>query len=58
MSDIDPGAQAAPFLKYHSDPYAVIVDGKVYWIQDAYTVTSRIRTRSAPIWIDYQTAAD
>jgi uncharacterized membrane protein (UPF0182 family) len=33
--------KAAPFLKYDSDPYAVIVDGKVYWIQDAYTVTSR-----------------
>ena len=33
--------KAAPFLKYDSDPYAVIVGGKVYWVQDAYTVTSR-----------------
>jgi uncharacterized membrane protein (UPF0182 family) len=33
--------KAAPFLKYDSDPYAVIVNGKVFWIQDAYTVTSR-----------------
>ncbi len=33
--------KAAPFLKYDSDPYSVIVDGKVYWVQDAYTVTSR-----------------
>ncbi|MDQ6616373.1 MAG: UPF0182 family protein [Actinomycetota bacterium] len=33
--------KAAPFLKYDSDPYGVIFDGKIYWIQDAYTVTSR-----------------
>ena len=29
----------APFLKYDKDPYLVIADGKLYWIQDAYTVT-------------------
>ncbi|HEX3541574.1 MAG TPA: UPF0182 family protein [Acidimicrobiales bacterium] len=33
--------KAAPFLKYDSDPYATVVNGKIYWIQDAYTVTSR-----------------
>ncbi|MDE3101873.1 MAG: UPF0182 family protein [Chloroflexota bacterium] len=27
----------APFLQYDSDPYLVIADGKLYWIQDAYT---------------------
>ena len=29
----------APFLKYDQDPYLVISGGKLYWIQDAYTVT-------------------
>jgi uncharacterized membrane protein (UPF0182 family) len=33
--------KAAPFLKYDSDPYAVTVNGRLYWIQDAYTVTNR-----------------
>jgi uncharacterized membrane protein (UPF0182 family) len=33
--------KAAPFLKYDSDPYAVLLNGRIYWIQDAYTVTSR-----------------
>lgn len=27
----------APFLSYENDPYAVIADGKIYWIIDAYT---------------------
>jgi uncharacterized membrane protein (UPF0182 family) len=32
--------KAAPFLKFDSDPYAVIAnDGKVYWVLDAYTTT-------------------
>jgi uncharacterized protein len=29
----------APFLRYDSDPYIVINDEKLFWIQDAYTVT-------------------
>ena len=29
----------APFLKYDSDPYLVISEGKLFWIQDAYTTT-------------------
>ncbi len=33
--------KAAPFLKYDSDPYGVVVNGRIYWVQDAYTVTSR-----------------
>jgi uncharacterized membrane protein (UPF0182 family) len=28
-------------LSYDGDPYLVIIDGKLYWIQDAYTVTDR-----------------
>lgn len=31
--------KAAPFLKLDSDPYAVIDNGQVYWILDAYTAT-------------------
>jgi hypothetical protein len=31
----------APFLRLDADPYLVIVDGKLYWIQDAYTTTDR-----------------
>ena len=31
----------APFLKLDSDPYMVIDDGKLFWIQDAYTVSDR-----------------
>jgi uncharacterized membrane protein (UPF0182 family) len=32
--------QVAPFLLYDADPYLVIVDGRLIWLQDAYTVTS------------------
>ncbi|MGH3471058.1 MAG: UPF0182 family protein, partial [Nocardioidaceae bacterium] len=31
--------KAAPFLKYDADPYAVILNGQVYWVVDAYTTT-------------------
>ena len=34
-------SQVAPFLKLDADPYAVLSDGKLYWIQDAYTVSDR-----------------
>jgi len=30
-----------PFLKLDSDPYLVIMDGRLFWIQDAYTTTDR-----------------
>jgi len=29
----------APFLQYDSDPYLAIADGRLYWIQDAYTTS-------------------
>jgi hypothetical protein len=29
----------APFLFYDSDPYMVISDGRLFWIQDAYTTS-------------------
>ncbi|MBM2810146.1 MAG: hypothetical protein HW416_905 [Chloroflexi bacterium] len=33
--------QIAPFLRLDPDPYVVIADGALYWIQDAYTTTDR-----------------
>jgi uncharacterized membrane protein (UPF0182 family) len=31
----------APFLRLDKDPYLVVADGKLYWIQDCYTVSDR-----------------
>lgn len=31
----------APFLHFDGDPYAVVVDGRVQWVVDAFTTTSR-----------------
>ncbi|HEX8220715.1 MAG TPA: UPF0182 family protein, partial [Chloroflexia bacterium] len=33
--------ELAPFLMYDHDPYLVIADGKLYWMQDAYTYSDR-----------------
>lgn len=30
----------APFLTYDRDPYAVVADGRIFWIADAYTTTN------------------
>ncbi len=38
----------APFLEYDYDPYPVILDGKIYWLQDAYT-TSGMYPYSRPV---------
>ena len=32
--------RVAPLLLYDSDPYLVIMDGRLIWVQDAYTVTA------------------
>ena len=34
---IDRVSEIAPFLSFDGDPYIVVVDGKLYWIIDAYT---------------------
>ncbi|CAG0979829.1 partial hypothetical protein, partial [Anaerolineae bacterium] len=34
-------ARVAPFLQLDRDPYLVIADGRLYWIQDAYTTSGR-----------------
>jgi len=31
----------APFLKLDSDPYLVVIEGRLFWIQDAYTTSDR-----------------
>jgi uncharacterized membrane protein (UPF0182 family) len=31
----------APFLKLDGDPYLVVMEGRFFWIQDAYTTTDR-----------------
>ncbi len=36
----DRAMELAPFLTFDSDPYLVVVDGKLYWILDAYTTAS------------------
>jgi uncharacterized membrane protein (UPF0182 family) len=32
--------KAAPFLRYDSDPYPVVLDGKITWVLDAYTTSN------------------
>ncbi len=34
-------SKALPFLELDSDPYLIVVEGKLKWIQDAYTTTDR-----------------
>jgi uncharacterized membrane protein (UPF0182 family) len=34
-------SEIAPFLTLDRDPYAVLSNGKLYWIQDAYTTSDR-----------------
>ena len=36
----DRASELAPFLTFDSDPYLVVVDGRLYWILDAYTTAS------------------
>ena len=33
--------KAAPFLRYDGDPYPIVYRGRVVWMYDAYTTTSR-----------------
>src|SRR5205807_8099461 len=33
--------KSAPFLQYDADPYPVLLNGRIYWMQDAYTTTDR-----------------
>lgn len=42
FNEVDPRrfSKLVPFLKFDSDPYLVVVEGRLKWIQDAYTVTN------------------
>ena len=40
-------AKIAPFLTLDSDPYLVVAGGKLYWILDGYTTTSRYQYAQA-----------
>src|SRR6185295_3759868 len=31
----------APFLRYESEPYLLISNGRLFWLQDAYTASTR-----------------
>jgi uncharacterized protein len=46
-------AKIAPFLILDQDPYAVVHDGRIVWIQDAYTVTDRYPYSSAAGGVNY-----
>ncbi len=45
--------QIAPFLRLDQDPYAVVSEGKQYWIQDAYTVSDHF-PYSSPHAADFE----
>jgi uncharacterized protein len=47
-------ARIAPFVQYDPDPYLVISDGRLFWLQDAYTTTRRYPySTPAPNGINY-----
>ncbi len=37
---VQDAVRLAPYLRFDDDPYAVVAEGKIYWILDAYTVAS------------------
>ncbi|NEQ53900.1 MAG: UPF0182 family protein, partial [Leptolyngbya sp. SIO3F4] len=41
--------QLAPFLSLDSDPYLAVIDGRLQWIVDAYTLSNRY-PYSEPLW--------
>lgn len=41
--------QLAPFLSLDSDPYLAVIDGRLKWIVDAYTLSNRY-PYSEPLW--------
>ncbi len=46
-------AKIAPFLVLDDDPYPVVNDGRIFWIQDAYTVTDRYPYATAAGGVNY-----
>ncbi len=46
-------SKIAPFLVFDDDPYAVVNDGRIFWIQDAYTVSDRYPYATAAGGVNY-----
>ncbi len=46
-------AKIAPFLVLDEDPYPVVSDGRIFWIQDAYTVSDRYPYSSTAGGVNY-----
>jgi uncharacterized protein len=46
-------AHVAPFLRLDSDPYQVILNGRLLWVQDAYTWTNRYPDATAQGGVNY-----
>jgi uncharacterized membrane protein (UPF0182 family) len=46
-------SQIAPFLTFDPDPYLAITEGRLVWIQDAYTTSNRYPYASAAGRINY-----
>ncbi len=46
-------AKIAPFLVLDEDPYPVVSEGRIFWIQDAYTVSDRYPYASAAGGVNY-----
>ena len=46
-------SKIAPFLVFDEDPYPVVNDGRIFWIQDAYTVTDRYPYATAAGGVNY-----
>ncbi len=37
----DRASKAAPFLRFDSDPYPVVTDGRIKWVLDGFSITDR-----------------
>jgi len=46
-------SKIAPFLVFDEDPYPVVNDGRIFWIQDAYTATDRYPYATAAGGVNY-----
>ncbi|CAB3774467.1 UPF0182 family protein [Paraburkholderia humisilvae] len=51
-------AQIAPFLRLDRDPYTVLSAGRLYWIQDAYTISNRFPYANPERTTQYGTTID
>lgn len=53
-SVVDRAERIAPFFDYDEDPYLVVADGRLVWIIDGYTSTSRFPQASRYGDVNYQ----